>query len=411
MNHTEFEYLKEVKIKRKTYYLVKKNEQVGLLTPEHKVQIPIEWDELEINKHFSLEDFLHFTIFDKNEPVVVILVKRNHKWGVIDWRGDEIIPVIYDKIEIVSFAGKFYFKVTGNGTEGLTCFNKNVLVTPKWQKIIPASFNSQESDPQFLWARQADCLFCFESYGELKNSTDPNVQQDKGHFQFVIYNRYFELVTPEVLDGYATITAGYRLTKSVNNLAYILIRQQVRYGVLTLDARLLNNPVLTYEEAIALIRKHQQNDYIKILIDEIKVDCKKINKYLEQHKKMLKNEVLPIQKKTGAGLTRESNPITKAEIKKNATVLADWLADLGAFKLAEGARKMETQIDNDNHQAFLAIIGDLLEWLQSLKVNPELTFENRPVIEKESDQELQLEYNRGFAEVLFNSEIGKEVLK
>lgn len=411
MNHTEFEYLKEVKIKRKTYYLVKKNEQVGLLTPEHKVQIPIEWDELEINKHFSLEDFLHFTIFDKNEPVVVILVKRNHKWGVIDWRGDEIIPVIYDKIEIVSFAGKFYFKVTGNGTEGLTCFNKNVLVTPKWQKIIPASFNSQESDPQFLWAWKSDCLFCIVADSDPEKPIVPLVQNDTGHFQFFIYDRYLKLVTPEVLDGYAAVTAGYRLIKPDNNLTYILIRQQDRYGVLSRDIRLINKPVLTYEEAIALIRKQQQNDYIKILIDEIKVDCKKINKYLEQHKKMLKNEVLPIQKKTGAGLTRESNPITKAEIKKNATVLADWLADLGAFKLAEGARKMETQIDNDNHQAFLAIIGDLLEWLQSLKVNPELTFENRPVIEKESDQELQLEYNRGFAEVLFNSEIGKEVLK
>lgn len=411
MNHTEFEYLKEVKIKRKTYYLVKKKEQVGLLTPEHKVQIPIEWDELEINKHFSLEDFLHFTIFDKNEPVVVILVKRKHKWGVIDWRGDEIIPVIYDKIEIVSFAGKFYFKVTGDGTEGLTCFNKNVLVTPKWQKIIPASFNSQESGPQFLWARKSDCLFCIVADSDPEKPIVPLVQNDTGHFQFFIYDRYLKLVTPEVLDGYAAVTAGYRLIKPDNNLTYILIRQQDRYGVLSRDIRLINKPVLSYEEALALIRKQQQNDYIKILIDEIKVDCKKINKYLEQHKLAVKTEFTPTQKMTGDRLTRESNPITKVEIKKNATVLADRLADLGAFKLANGARKMETRIDNDNHQAFLAIIGDLLEWLQSLKVNPELTFKNRPVIEKESDQELQLEYNRGFAEVLFNSEIGKEVLK
>lgn len=411
MNHTEFEYLKEVKIKRKTYYLVKKNEQVGLLTPEHKVQIPIEWDELEINKHFSLEDFLHFTIFDKNEPVVVILVKRNHKWGVIDWRGDEIIPVIYDKIEIVSFAGKFYFKVTGNGTEGLTCFNKNVLVTPKWQKIIPASFNSQESDPQFLWARKSDCLFCIVADSDPEKPIVPLVQNDTGHFQFFIYDRYLKLLTPEVLDGYAAVTAGYRLIKPDNNLTYILIRQQDRYGVLSRDIRLINKPVLTYEEAIALIRKHQQNDYIKILIDDIKVDCKKINKYLEQHKIAAKTEVSPTQKMTGDGLTRESKLITKAEIKKMVAVLTDRLADLKAFKLAEGARKMEALIENENHQAFLAIIGDVLEWLQSLKVKPELTFENRPVIEKVRDQDLKPEYNRGFAEVMLNSEIGKEVLK
>lgn len=415
MNHTEFEYLKEVKIKRKTYYLVKKKEQVGLLTPEHKVQIPIEWDELEINKHFSLEDFLHFTIFDKNEPVVVILVKRKHKWGVIDWRGGEIIPVIYDKIEIVSFAGKLYFKVTGNGTEGLTCFNKNVLVTPKWQKIIPASFNSQESGPQFLWARQADCLFCFESYGDLENPTNPLVQYDQGHFQFVIYNRYFKLVTPEMLDGYAIIKASYRLTKPFANLTYILIRKQDRYGVLSQDIKLVNKPVLTEEEAIALIRKQQQKDYIKILIENINDDCKKINKYIEQNKIAAKTEVSQTQKMTRDGLISESTMVTKDEIKKIAVAMADMLTDLRAFKLAAWARNMEVLIENENHQAFLTIIGDVLEWLQSLKVKPELTFENRPVIEKVRDQDLKPEYNRGFAEAILISESEsqgrKEVLK
>lgn len=415
MDNTDFEYLKEVKIKRKTYYLVKKNEQLGLLTPEHKVQIPIEWDELEINNHFNLEDFLHFTIFDKNKPVVVIFVKRKHKWGVIDLYSDAIIPPIYDRIEIVSFAGKFYFKVNGNDKEGLICFNENVLIPVKWERILPASFSSQESEPKFLWTGKSDCLFCFESSGELKNATEPKVQPDKERFQFVIYNRYFELVTREVLDGYAIITASYKLAKPFANLAYILIRKQGQYGVLSHDIRLISKPVLTEEEAIALIRKKQQNDYIKILIDDIKVDCKKINKYLEQYKIAAKTEVSPTQKMTGDGLIRESNLIAKAEIKKIAAVLTDWLTDLKAFKLAEGARKMEVLIENEDHQAFLAIIGDLLEWLQSLKVNPELTIENRLVIEKENDQGLQPVYNRGFAEAILNSEIEysgrKKVLK
>lgn len=415
MNKTEFEYLGKIKDKRKTYFLVKKSEQIGLLTAEHKVQIPVEWDELEINNHFSLEDFLHFTIFDKNEPVVAIFVKRKHKWGVVDLYGDAIIPAIYDRIEIVSFAGKFYFKVNDNGKEGLICFNKNVLIPVKWDRIIPASFSSQESEPQFLWTGKSDCLFCFESSGELENATEPKVQPDKERFQFVIYNRYFQLVTPEVLNGYAIIKEGYRLTKPFANLAYILIRKQEQYGVLSHDIRLISKPVLTYEEAIALIRKQQQNDYIKILIHEIKDDCKKINKYLKQNKIVAKTEISQTQKMTGDGLISESTMLTKVEIKKIAAVLADQLTDLKAFKLAEWVRKMEALIENEDHQAYLAIIGDLLEWLQSLKVNPELTIENRPVIEKESDQDLQLEYNRGFTEVVLNNEIEypgrKEVLK
>lgn len=415
MNKTEFEYLGKIKDKRKTYFLVKKNEKKGLLTSEHDVQIPVEWDELEIDNHFSLENFFNFTIFDKNEPVVVIFAQRRKKWGVIDLYGDVIIPVIYDKIEIVGFAGKFYFKVVANGKEGLVCYNENVLIPVKWDPVLPASFSGQESEPQFLWTGKSDCLFCFESYGDLENPTNPLVQYDQGHFQFVIYNPYFKLVTPEMLDGYAIIKASYRLTKPFANLTYILIRKQEQYGVLSHDIRLISKPMLTYEEAITLIRKQQQKDYIKILIDNIKDDCKKINKYIEQNKIVAKTEVSHTQKMTGDGLISESTMVTKAEIKKIAAVLADQLTDLKAFKLAEWARKMEALIENEDHQAFLAIIGDLLEWLQSLKVNPELTIENRPVIEKENDQDLQPEYNQGFAEVILISKSEfqgrKEVLK
>ncbi len=405
MNKTELEYLRKITITRKKYFLVKKNEQIGLLTAEHKVQIPIEWDELEINKHFSLKDFLHIPAFysmynERNEQVVVIFVKRKKKWGLIDLHGQEIIPVFYDKIEIVSYACKFYFKVTTNGREGLVCLNENVLIPVKWEKILPASFSTQESEPRFCWDWKSDCLFCFVSYRGMESAIDPLVQREKERFQFVIYDRYFELVTPEVLDGYATITASYRLARPFNSLVYILIRKQNCYGVLSEDVRLINKPVLTYEDAIDLIRRQQQEDYINITIDHIKDYCKKINKYFKQNKIAAKIEVLSTQNIKGAGLPRENNMITKDEIKKITVVMADMLTDLKAFKLAGWAKGMELLIEKENHQEILSIIGDLLEWLQALRLDPELTIENRPVIEKENDQDLQPVYNQGFAEAI-----------
>lgn len=405
MNKTELEYLRKITITRKKYFLVKKNEQIGLLTAEHKVQIPIEWDELEINKHFSLKDFLHIPAFysmynERNEQVVVIFVKRKKKWGLIDLHGQEIIPVFYDKIEIVSYACKFYFKVTTNGREGLVCLNENVLIPVKWEKILPASFSTQESEPRFCWDWKSDCLFCFVSYRGMESAIDPLVQREKERFQFVIYDRYFELVTPEVLDGYATITASYRLARPFNSLVYILIRKQNCYGVLSEDVRLINKPVLTYEDAIDLIRRQQQEDYINIMIDHIKDYCKKINKYFKQNKIAAKIEVLSTQNIKGAGLPRENNMITKDEIKKITVVMADMLTDLKAFKLAGWAKGMELLIEKENHQEILSIIGDLLEWLQALRLDPELTIENRPVIEKENDQDLQPVYNQGFAEAI-----------
>lgn len=405
MNKTELEYLRKITITREKYFLVKKNEQIGLLTAEHKVQIPIEWDELEINKHFSLKDFLHIPAFysmynERNEQVVVIFVKRKKKWGLIDLHGQEIIPVFYDKIEIVSYACKFYFKVTTNGREGLVCLNENVLIPVKWEKILPASFSTQESEPRFCWDWKSDCLFCFVSYRGMESAIDPLVQREKERFQFVIYDRYFELVTPEVLDGYATITASYRLARPFNSLVYILIRKQNCYGVLSEDVRLINKPVLTYEDAIDLIRRQQQEDYINIMIDHIKDYCKKINKYFKQNKIAAKTEVLSTQNIKGAGLPRENNMITKDEIKKITVVMADMLTDLKAFKLAGWAKGMELLIEKENHQEILSIIGDLLEWLQALRLDPELTIENRPVIEKENDQDLQPVYNQGFAEAI-----------
>ena len=294
----------------------------------------------------------------------------------------------------------FLEKYTTNGREGLVCLNENVLIPVKWEKILPASFSTQESEPRFCWDWKSDCLFCFVSYRGMESAIDPLVQREKERFQFVIYDRYFELVTPEVLDGYATITASYRLARPFNSLVYILIRKQNCYGVLSEDVRLINKPVLTYEDAIDLIRRQQQEDYINIMIDHIKDYCKKINKYFKQNKIAAKIEVLSTQNIKGAGLPRENNMITKDEIKKITVVMADMLTDLKAFKLAGWAKGMELLIEKENHQEILSIIGDLLEWLQALRLDPELTIENRPVIEKENDQDLQPVYNQGFAEAI-----------
>lgn len=54
----------------------------------------------------------------RNEAAVVIFAKRQQKWGIIDLYGHEIIPVSYDRIEIVGFpADRLYFKVSANGKE------------------------------------------------------------------------------------------------------------------------------------------------------------------------------------------------------------------------------------------------------------------------------------------------------
>ena len=69
------------------------------------------------------------------------------------------------------------------------------------------------------------------------------------------------------------------------------------------------------------------------------------------------------------------------------------LDDLKAFRMAEWARSMKDQIEEEKWEELLSTIGDLLEWLQSLKQNPELMHENSPMIENEIEEELQIFHN------------------
>lgn len=52
-----------------------------------------------------------------------------------------------------------------------------------------------------------------------------------------------------------------------------------------------------------------------------------------------------------------------------------------------------SQIEEEKWEELLSTIGDLLEWLQSLKQNPELMHENSPMIENEIEEELQIFHN------------------
>jgi len=52
-----------------------------------------------------------------------------------------------------------------------------------------------------------------------------------------------------------------------------------------------------------------------------------------------------------------------------------------------------SQIEEEKWEELLSTIGDLLEWLQSLKQNPELMYENSPMIENEIEEELQIFHN------------------
>ncbi|KAF5087327.1 hypothetical protein DSECCO2_48890 [anaerobic digester metagenome] len=52
-----------------------------------------------------------------------------------------------------------------------------------------------------------------------------------------------------------------------------------------------------------------------------------------------------------------------------------------------------SQIEEEKWEELLSTIGDLLEWLQSLKQNPELMHENSPMIENEIEEVLQIFHN------------------
>lgn len=366
----------------------------------HGVTINKEWDTIELIGRFTAKDFVTFDIFTKqyeNDPVIILMVSRDRQLGVIDSNGDVIIPAIYDHIMLVDFADRIFFKVTSNGNEGIVCLNKNILIPLKWAKIIPVHLSNKRKNPEFCWSRNANYIICIEALenpGIEEKLTD---QVKKKPIRFSIYNKFFELVTPEGLDGCAVVESVYTHKQ---HTCYLACKQN-DYGIIACDAKTIIDMGLSFEEAIKTIRKIQKISYVKHIIDYIKDSYKKINQFIKQVQKGQEEQ--------------QEDDITKNEIIKFALKAAVMLDDLKAFRMAEWARSMKILIEKEKCEELLSIIGDLLEWLQSLKANPELIFEDRAMIEEEYQQEVQPLFNRGFTEVVLNSENEylrrKEVLK
>jgi len=351
----------------------------NLWTECHGVTINKEWDTIELIGRFTAKDFMTFDIFTSqyaNNPVTIMMVSRDQQLGVIDSNGDVIIPAIYDHIMLVDFADRIFFKVTSNGNEGLVCLNKNILIPVKWKKIIPVHLSNKCKKPEFFWSRNAYYLICIE---DLENDGIEGKQTNLGKkepIRFSIYNQFFELVSPERLDGCSVAASVY----SYHQQTCYLVRKQNRYGIIACDAKTIIDLGLSFDEAIKTIRKIQKIDYVKSIISYIKECYKRINQFIKHYQ-------------NGKDALEEEKFIAKNEIIKIALKIAVMLDDLKAFRMAEWARSMKDQIEEEKWEELLSTIGDLLEWLQSLKQNPEMMYENSPMIENEIDEELQIFHN------------------
>ena len=64
---------------------------------------------------------------------------KNKKWGIIDFIGDTVIPISYDKIEAFNYNGdsNFMFEVTKKKKKGLYDLNLGEIIPCKYDEILP----------------------------------------------------------------------------------------------------------------------------------------------------------------------------------------------------------------------------------------------------------------------------------
>ena len=123
---------------------VRKNHKFGLVDPNGKVLIPVEYEDIESGVSLNLywlwaKKDGKYGYLDENGAVVIpfiydgaktfsglmAAVKKGGKWGYIDKNNKVIIPFIYDEVEDSDLK---YIRVVKDGKEGVIDFNRKTVI-------------------------------------------------------------------------------------------------------------------------------------------------------------------------------------------------------------------------------------------------------------------------------------------
>ncbi|MFN7098930.1 MAG: WG repeat-containing protein [Flavobacterium sp.] len=190
----------------------------GVIDDRGNILIPLKYQEIE-----------HFEGLNKT------VVKNNGKYGLIDSKNKIVLPI--DNEYVSSYKDEKYYIIKKNEKVGIVDYNFKILFDFIYQDISPCTYDHENrfivklKDKYGVIDRSGKVIIPFE-YSEMSNW----VEYGPGsNYHFVTKNEKFGLITKE---GKVVIPAVYDKLSYVIDQNIILLKNG-KYGVVTLQNRLV----------------------------------------------------------------------------------------------------------------------------------------------------------------------------
>jgi len=111
------------------FFKVFKNGKCGLLDNRGNILIPVIYDKIQAMLRLDHDESI-YPLADTN----YIIAEQNNKWGCIDWKNNTILPFLYGTNSLVSCCGNFFI-VQANGKYGCMNSRNSQIIKPIYDSI------------------------------------------------------------------------------------------------------------------------------------------------------------------------------------------------------------------------------------------------------------------------------------
>ena len=175
-------------------FIVEKNGKLGFYTSKGEEKIPVEYDKIE---QFNNE----------------LLVTKNGKKGLKNRKGEDLLPMVYDSISSNREHWQILF-LTQNGKKGLATKNGEILVPTEFNKIEIVQKIGKYSD-----------------VGEYYDNTNALIFKADESWGLAIVNSYWQERQHFLAPEYEYVGNIYK------KLEIVLVRKNSKYGFTSLDGQ------------------------------------------------------------------------------------------------------------------------------------------------------------------------------
>ena len=220
--------------REKIFYAKNKLHKIGLIDMEGNALVAVDYDVLR---------------FDDRD---LIVIKKSGKYGAIDIKNNEILPLEYD--DLYSFSNDSYSRLiaTKNNKKALLDKKGSLLTEMKYDRIHPIGDGIVST---FLNGKYG---LMDENGNIILNNKYDNVKPTYGDRIIAIQNSVSKLFN---IQGNLLTSQNYEGIEFINSLLYFAVKKEGKYGLINFNGELIIQPA--YDEILNKKYSYEKGIYGK----------------------------------------------------------------------------------------------------------------------------------------------------